>query len=485
VEFRDYLRMIRRRWVLIVMCLLTCLAIAALITITATPQYSSSARLFVSTRQTDAGDAYQGGLFSAERVTSYADLVSSRELAQDVIDDLDLKVSPADLAQQVSAAVVPETVNLELTVTDASARQAQRIAQSYAEHLAEMVRELETPSGNETAPIKATIIDAASFSDAPVSPQPLRNLALAAALGLILGIGAAVVRELLDTTIKTAEDLAEAIDASLMGAIDFDPTTPRRPLVTALSPHASRVEAFRVLRTNMQFVGVDRSSKVFVVSSSLPEEGKTTTAANLAITLSQGGHRTALVECDLRRPRVASILEAESAVGVTTVLVGRLTLDQAMQTHEATGLDVLTSGAIPPNPSELLQSKAMASLLTELRSRYDMVIIDAPPLLPVTDATLLAAQADGTLLVVRHGRTTKEQLAHAVDRLAQVDAPVVGVVLNMVRNHRGRSGYGYGYGYAQGYQPDTPSDAGGRRRRGSVSAPRQTPTDGFRASDRR
>src|SRR5690606_38505826 len=274
-------------------------------------------------------------------------------------------------------------------------------------------------------------------SSSPVSPQPVRNLGLAAVLGLLLGFGLAVVRELLDTSVKSDDDIAAATDAPVMGNIAFDSQASKRPLVTELDSHAPRVEAFRVLRTNMQFVDGDGGNKIFVVSSSVPTGGKTTTACNLALTLASAGQRVLLVDGDLRRPRVADNLGLESAVGLTTVLLGRISVDEAIQKDPRTGLEVLASGAVPPNPSELLQSHAMHDVLADLRTRYDIVIIDAPPLLPVTDAALLGRQSDGVLLVVRHGKTTRDQLSHAVERLENVEAKAVGVVMNMIPSRRG------------------------------------------------
>ena len=194
----------------------------------------------------------------------------------------------------------------------------------------------------------------------------------------MLGMGIAVLRDLLDNTVKSAADIEAITGAPLMGAIAYDAGIAKRPLVTSLESTSGRVESFRVLRTNMQFVDVDRTSKIFVISSSLPEEGKTTTALNLAITLTQADARTILIECDLRRPRLATALDLDAAVGVTTVLLGRVGLDDALQVHEASSLHVLASGAVPPNPAELLQSQAMRSLLADLRTRYDIVIVDAP-----------------------------------------------------------------------------------------------------------
>lgn len=452
MELRDYLRIARRRWVLIVASVVVAVAVAALVTFQMTPQYASSARLFVSTSTSDSGEAYQGSLFSAQRVQSYADLATGEELARRVIEANDLQMEPGDLAEQIDTTVVPETVLLEVTVTDPSPQRARALAQSVAQELTVFVSELERPEGRDNAPIKATIVDPASVPESPVSPQPVRNLGLAFVLGLLLGLGLAVLRELLDTTVKTQEDVVETAGAPVMGTISFDTAAVKKPLVTELSSHAPRVEAFRVLRTNLQFVNVDGDSKVFVVTSSVPEEGKTTTATNLAITLAQAGQRVLLLEADLRRPRIGDNLQLETVVGLTTVLVGRIGLEDAMQETAVPNLSVLTSGAIPPNPAELIQSHAMQDVLDQARKMYDVIIVDAPPLLPVTDAALLTAQSDGALLVVRHGRTTKEQLRHSVERLEAVEGRVLGVVINMVPHRRG-GGYGDGYGYSYGYAP--------------------------------
>ncbi|WP_244930167.1 polysaccharide biosynthesis tyrosine autokinase [Nocardioides sp. W7] len=449
MELRDYLRILRRRWLMIVSVTLIVVALAAIYTFTATPMYQSTARLFVST--TSATDAIQGSNLTTQRVSSYADLVTGETRARGVIDALDLDLGAGELAAKVSAEVTPDTNNLLIRVADPDGREAQRIAQKYAEQMQDLVDELETPPGATTAVLKATIVDPATLPGSPYSPQPVRNLALGLLLGLLLGIGLAVLREFLDTTVKTPEDLTSRTHAPLLGGIAYDPNTREHPLVTDLQSHAPRVEAFRVLRTNIQFVDVDQQSKVFVVTSAVPEEGKTTTAVNLAITLAQTGGRTLLVECDLRRPKATAALGLDNAVGVTTILVGKVSLGDALQRHEATGLDVLGSGAIPPNPAELLQSRAMAEMLASLRGDYDHVIIDAPPLLPVTDAALLASQADGAVVVVRWGKTTRDQFGSALERLDQVGARPLGVVLNMVPSHRKSSGYGYGYGY--GYAP--------------------------------
>ena len=454
MELRDYWVTIRRRWRLVVAVLAISMGMAALVTWQATPLYSSSARLFVATSESDVSSAYQGGLFASQRVESYADIVpKSRKLAAQVAEDL------GGPPGRVTASVVPDTVNLEITATDADPVRARDTAQAYAEELSDLVAMLETPDGQTDALIRAEIVDNATLSTSPVSPRPMRNLGLGFVLGLLLGVGLAVARELLDNTLNTSEDVADITTAPIIGRITADSGAVRQPVGAALAAATSWAEAFRVLRTNMQYIEVDHEQRVFVVTSSLPQEGKSTTAVNLGVTLALTHQRVALVECDLRRPMIAKRLGLDGAVGTTSVLIGKVGVREAMQSYGDTGLQVLACGPIPPNPSELLQSRAMETLLAQLRAEYDVVLLDAPPLLPVTDAALLTAQADGALVVVRHGKTTHDQLAHAIERLEAVDARALGVVLNMVpAKRRGGETYSYTYQYDYASRPASRDD---------------------------
>jgi receptor protein-tyrosine kinase len=275
-------------------------------------------------------------------------------------------------------------------------------------------------------------------------------------IGLLLGFGLAVVREILDVSVRRLEDVPALHETPLLATLAFDNDVATRPLITDLPSHAPRAEAFRVLRTNLSFVDVDQTAKAFVVTSSVPDEGKSTIATNAAIAMARAGQKVLLIDGDLRRPQVAELLGLEPNVGLTTVLVGISDLDRSTQHHSQSGLDVLTAGRLPPNPAELLQSKAMHELVDIARGRYDVTIIDAPPLLPVTDAALMASLTDGAVLVVRHGKTTRDQLTGAVERLRAVGSAPLGIVFNMIAI--GRSGsYGYGYGY--GYEPTSTVNA--------------------------
>src|SRR3954468_21554693 len=349
------------------------------------------------------------------------------------------------LASKVNANAPVDTSLINISVTDPSPRQAQQLAQGVADSFSKLATQLETAPGAPSN-VKITVVRAAGVPGAPIKPRTKLNIALGALIGLAVGIGYSVLRDTIDTRIKSVDSLNESSGVSTLAAIAYDDAASEKPLIVQERPRAPRAEAFRQLRTNLQFIDVDNPPRSIVVTSSVPGEGKTTTACNLAITLSQAGVGTVLIEADLRRPRVGDYLGIETAVGLTDVLIGEVSLDDVIQPWGTTGkLSALPAGTIPPNPSELLGSRQMADLLQRL-AKDRLVIIDAPPLLPVTDAAVLTASASGAILVVRANSTRKEQVKHAVENLQGVGGRLFGTVYNMAPT-KGPDAYGYGYGY--------------------------------------
>jgi capsular exopolysaccharide synthesis family protein len=449
VNVSEYLLMLRKRWRLVALCLLVGVGVAAALTWTITPKYEASTQLFVSAKDagSDLNGLAQGGQFTQERVQSYADIVDSPSVTATVADYLDNGLTPEQIADEISASAPLNTVLIDVHVTDTEPRRAQAIANAVSDEFALFVNTLETPTGSNKSPVKVSVVKRAALPTAPVSPRKPLNLALGVLVGLLVGIGCAVLRETLDTTIKDPEELQRSLGLATLGAIAYDPDARKRPLIVQSDPHSSRSEAFRQLRTNLQFVDIDHTPRSIVVTSSIPDEGKTTTATNLAIALAQGGMRVLLVEADLRRPRIADYLGIEGAVGLTTVLIGKAQLWNAVQTWGSdAGLHVLPSGPTPPNPSELLGSHGFAQLIREAELSYDLVLVDAPPLLPVTDAAVIATVVSGALLIGRHGHVRHEQLARATQSLRAVDASIYGIVLTMTPS-KGPDAYYYGYGY--------------------------------------
>jgi capsular exopolysaccharide synthesis family protein len=329
-------------------------------------------------------------------------------------------------------------------VTDPSPTRAQLLANSLGVQFGLLVADLERPANGKAPSVTARVVQRAQLSASPVSPKPVRNIGLGAALGLLVGLGAAFARNALDTSVKSAEQLERVTGVPNLGTIAFDPKVRKRPLIVQEHPQAPRSEAFRQIRTSLQFIDVDRPNKTIVVTSSLPEEGKTTTLCNLAIAMAQAGNKVALVEADLRRPRAANYLGLEGAVGLTSVLAGQASLDDALQTWGDDLFSVLASGPVPPNPSELLASDRMRKLLMELQETYDTILIDTPPLVPVTDAAAVAVHCDGALLITRHGATSRDQVQKAVGVLAGVNVRVLGTVFSMTPAS-GTSSYYYAY----------------------------------------
>jgi capsular exopolysaccharide synthesis family protein len=295
----------------------------------------------------------------------------------------------------------------------------------------------------------AQLITPAAVPSSPVEPKPLRTGAFALAVGLILGVGLAFLREHLDDSVKTKDDLERVTPGRPVVGLIPAGTTPKSVdtarVVSREDPVSPAAEAYRTLRTSIQFLAVARPLRALQVTSPNAREGKSTTLANLGVSLAGAGRRVVLVCCDLRRPRIHEFFGLSNEVGFTSVLLGQVPLWSAVQEVPGiNGLSVLASGAVPPNPSELLSSPRAAEVLTPLHAEGHLVLVDSPPVLPVTDALVLSQHVDATLLVCAAGRTSKKEIARASELLQQVDAPLVGTVLNGVS---ASEGYGYSYTY--------------------------------------
>jgi capsular exopolysaccharide synthesis family protein len=431
VNLRDYLGVARKRWRLVAGAIVAAAILAGLVTVQTPPQYATSITFFVTTPNSGVTDAYQGGLFSQQRVKSYASLLTSDRLAAVVAKEAQTGLTAREVRTRIAAKAVQETVLLEAVVTDGRKARSLRIAQELAKRFKELVEMLETPPDKQVSSVKVEVVAGPELNEEPVAPRPVRNVSLALLLGLVVGLGAAVLREVLDTTVKSSESLQELASAPVLANVPFDPAAKDRPLLTGAGRRSARAEALRQLRTNLEFVDVDHPVQVLVVTSAIPGEGKSSTACNLAILFAETGKRVLLIDADLRRPCVANYLGIEGAAGLTTVLVGQAKIDDVLQ-RWGSDLWVLPSGVQPPNPSELLGSRHMAELIGGFRKDYDMIVIDCPPLLPVTDGAVVAARADGALLIARSRKTTSSQVTAAAKSLSTVDARLLGCVFNMV-----------------------------------------------------
>ncbi|WP_082909257.1 polysaccharide biosynthesis tyrosine autokinase [Mycolicibacterium iranicum] len=447
MNLQDFVKLLRTRWMTVCVTLVASVLAAVAFTLLTTPLYQATTRLFVSTAAGGSlAETYQGNRYSQERVASYAELLTGQTLAQQTIDKLGLDKQASELQARITASAKLDTVLIDVSVLDESPVRARDIANTLSDEFVSMVRDLETPEDGSRPDSRVVVEQRASIPSRPVVPKTAQNIAIGVALGLIFGVGLAVARDLLDNTVKNRETLEQITASGIVGSIPLDKERRKQAAIAFETDNSGIAEAFRKLRTNLQFLAVDNPPRVIVVTSSLPSEGKSTTAINAALALAEAENNVILVDGDLRRPMLHKYLDLVGPVGFSTVLSGGAALDEALQKTRFPGLTVLTSGAVPPNPSELLGSQAARKLLKELRSRFDYVIVDSTPLLAVTDAAILAAGADGVLIIARFGQTKREQLAHAVGSLESVGAPLLGAVFTMVPT-RGTASYGYGYSY--------------------------------------
>lgn len=445
MQLSEYLRIARRNWIIIAVTTLAGLIVAAAVSLLDTPIYSSHTKLFVATQNSGTvQELQQGNTFTQARVQSYAETVKTPSVLQPVIDALALDETPAQLSERVTARADIKTVIITISTTDSSPVQAAAITQAIGESLVDVVSELERPSEGGTSPVKLSVVSPAYAPTEASSPNVRLNLLAGLLGGLALGILAAVLRSVLDNRVRTETELRRVTDAALLGAITYDSDAVKKPLLTQTAHQSPRAESFRQLRTNLQFAGVTGSSKSVLVTSSIPGEGKSTTATNLAIAIAQGGQSVVLIEADLRKPRVSDYLGLERSAGLTTALVGQARALDLVQPWGPDEMYVLSSGQIPPNPSELLGAPAMKEIIMVLENSFDAVIIDAPPLLPVADAAVLAQSVGGVIVVVGSGKTKTSYVEKSLESLDLVGANLLGVAMNLLPA-KGPDAYAYGY----------------------------------------
>ena len=478
LNLQEFAKLLRARWITVCAAIVICILGAIATTLLTTPLYQSSTRLFVSTSSgVSVAENYQGNRLSQERVLSYTELLTGETLAQRTIDKLGLSMSAQALQSEVKASAKPDTVLIDVAVLDESPVQARDIANTLADEFVGMVRELETPENGARPDARVVVEQKASVPSKPVVPKPTRNIAIGLGLGVLLGIGLAFLRDKLDNTVKSQETVEQITAAGLVGSIPLDKDRRKEPAITFENNNSPIAEAFRKLRTNLQFLAVDNPPRVIVVTSSVPNEGKSTTATNIALALAEAGNEVVLVDGDMRRPMLDKYLNLVGSVGLSTALIGQASLTDVLQETAFPRLTVLTSGTVPPNPSELLGTMAAKKVLDELRSKFDYVIVDSSPLLAVTDAAILASNADGVIVITRFGFCKREQLAHAVGNLTDVGASVLGAALVMTPI-RGNSPYNYGYYgyYGEGSASTSTSRASQAKNHKSADHAENSPT---------
>jgi capsular exopolysaccharide synthesis family protein len=498
--FRTYLVLLRRRkWWMIALTLLG-LGASLAFSFTAHKEYSATAQVLVQS----SADASALGV--AQAPVSQTDVQTELTLVTSapIIDSVRRQLGSVPV---VAAAQVGLTNVIAIAATSGSSPQAARIANAYARafvayrqatasanlaaaeaqlrtQISRLARQLRSLHGNARSSAQANalfsqqavlreqlaqmqvsgavnvggveLVTPAQPPTSPSSPQPARDALLGLAAGLIAGLGAAFLRDSLDDRLSSKESAEHAGGAPVLALVPMVPSWRRRQkavVVAVTEPTSPAAEAYRSLRTSLQFTGQERRLRSLVITSPAASEGKTSTLANLGVVFAQAGGRVLMVSCDLRRPRLGEFFGFDERSGLTTVLSGQQSLEEAIQ--PVSGHDrlwALPAGQVPPNPAELLNGPGARQVFTALAERFDLVIIDSPPILPVTDAVVLSQHADATLMVVAAGQTRRADLRRAAEKLDQVGVAVLGTVLNEVTKQTGYS-YGYGYSYGHAYKP--------------------------------
>ena len=497
----DYLKLVGRHKFLIVLAIVASAGSALVLSALKTPVYEAYAEVVLQPRGSES-------LFGANVVQEKAVQTEIRMITSQVVQER--VVEHIGAAPGVSASPIPETNMFQVAARSVEPEQAAVIANAYVTSYIEVVREQAVQDLADSAaqaqkkiddlqgqidtlnaqipnlpaarrgvavnsrdnllsqqgvyrqrldqlqidvPLRtggAQIVNNASAPSKPISPTPVKNGIIGGVLGLVLGLGMAFLLENLDETIKNRDQATRATSGlPVVGSIPVVASWRKRTdtyVVCRDEPTSPAAEAYRGLRTAIQFLNVDRTLSRLQITSAAAGDGKTTTVANLAYVMSGAGQKVIVVACDLRRPRLHEFFGLRNDVGFTNVLMGELPLSKALQTVDRQGgLQVLSAGALPPNPAELLASPRTAELLATLQRQCDIVLLDCPPVLPVTDAVILSSNVDATLLVMTAGKTSRREVHRATEMLRQVEAPLIGTVLNGAREDEEYGSYAFRY----------------------------------------
>ncbi|GAA2239643.1 polysaccharide biosynthesis tyrosine autokinase [Herbiconiux moechotypicola] len=463
MELRAYLPVLRAHWVAIVLITLIGGVAAFGWTLLQPKVYQADSSGYVSAgSNSDTGNALVGDNLAQSKVRSYIDVGTSRAVAQFAIDDLGLtNTSPEALVSRIVVSNPTDTVLIKVTAEGPSPSEARDLAEAWLRGIAQQISTIEGAGDGSTSVVQLIPLDSAVLPSNPTSPNTRLAIAVGLGIGAILGLAYAFIRHTLDRRIRDSASVERESGVAVVGTIPIDRRfTDEDRLVTIdgstdyamlADDDVAVAEALRELRTNLQFMDVDNPPRVIVVTSPLPGDGKSTTIANLAIVLAAGGQPVILVDADLRRPTVSRTFNLVGGAGLTDVLAGRSDAVDVLQPWGSSGrLLIMAAGKTPPNPSELLGSERMHALVEEL-SEHAIVLIDAPPLIPVTDAAILSHNTDGALVVASVGKTTFEALSKALQNLQRANGRCLGVILNRVPRRGPGSSYGY-YGYRGDYR---------------------------------
>lgn len=443
MEASEYVGALRRRWLVIAICMVCCAVVGFAVARSAQPLYRATSSVFVSPHQGDtANDLLEGSTYAQNLMQSYAQLVKLPTVLDPVIDELNLDMSAKNLADSITVETPLNTVLIEIRVSNPSPSKAANIANEVTDALAEEVRSLSPRLANGSPAIVMKQVGVAETPQAPYAPNTKFITLTAGLIGLIIGVVYALGRQMFGTRIRTEADLQRVTDLPVLGKVPVQRGQDKSSAPMRVRTHGSAAEAYRRIAANLKYINPDSQIRTVMVSSSLSGEGKTSVSINLALALSENFGRVLLVDADLRQPMLAEYCQVEGSVGLTNLLTETTAVDDVVQAWGS--IDILTSGMVPPNPQQLVGSDAMTELLSSMTRQYDVVVLDTAPITPVADSLALSRNVDGVVLVGSSNSTRLAQLAAAIESIQAVNGTILGLVLNRVKRERRGGGYRYG-----------------------------------------
>lgn len=433
---------LKKRWFVVLIAAFLAGVAAFGLSAMVAPVYQSGASMFFSLRDGSSGsDINQGLTYTQNQMLSYAELATTSAVLDGAVKKLDGELTEQELRRSVNVTTPQNTVILEITVQTTDRDLSSRAANAVAQSLLNVVAEVAPRDTAGEPTVVARVTQPAEPAAFQSSPNKAKNAVLGAFVGGGFSLLYLFITVVFDTRIRSVATLKSLTDQPLLGTAERTPRSSDQRPVTIRLPRGSATEKYRQIRAALRFTSVTRELRTIAVTSSIPEEGKTVTSLNLALTLAEGTQRVLLIDADLRRPRIATYLGLEPTIGVTTVVVNGLPLSEAAQRFAHTNMDVLTAGAIPPNPSEILDSRQMRELLAEAKKSYDVVIVDTAPVSSVSDAALIAQGVDSTVIVIDSTKLRQAQLEQTTDTLRAAGAHISGLILNRVRPANNKDRY--------------------------------------------
>lgn len=469
ITLMDLLKIIRKHLPTMIIAFVIVVAAVSAYTFLAPPKYTATAQAMATYNASQDGESISqqstGGTYISNQITSYPTLAVTEKVLKPVINELGLDETVDGLAGQITVTNPTNTAFVNIAAVDGDPKQAADIANAVAESLKTVI-ENDLYTG-DTSPVKVSIVQKAQTPLTKSSPKTVLYLAVGVVLGLIVGVFAALIKDLLNTRVEEPSDVRGVVRASSLGSVPVDDSLESKRPVLVSQPNGAIAEEFRRIHTNIEFLQTDRTEGVgqlLVITSAQPSEGKTTMAINTAVALAEDGAKVLLIDADLRYPSVAHHLGIEGAAGLAHVLSGQMGPKDVVQSYWKPNLHILPGGKRPANAGVLLGSETMKLMVEQALTQYDYVIIDTAPLTVSNDGAVFGRWAKGLLLVVSRNVCEKKSLQEASDTLATAQVPVLGFIFNRADPKKVNSHSNYYYYYEDG-APRSSHRANGKKKR--------------------